>query len=111
VNGVLITVLKRTANPDLIENYAGDAVRETRLLDPLCDQLIEGQTFRLTDPSEMPEGFCPWAWSDIHKEILAIAGGADFRPWIAREGLAIACCTDAFRPVCFKIEREEGDAD
>jgi len=106
--GIAITVLKRTANVDLIEAYAGDAVREKRLVEPLCDQLDEGQVFHLSDPSEMPEGFCPWAWSDLHKEILAIAGGGDFRPWIAEEGVAIACCTDAFRPVCFKIEREEG---
>ena len=104
---IKITVLKRMANPDLIAAYAGDKVREERLVSPQCGTFTDGQEFLLSDPSEVPDGFCAWAWADIHREILAIAGGSDLTPWIKKPGLAIACCTDGFRPVVFKVERME----
>jgi uncharacterized repeat protein (TIGR04076 family) len=44
----------------------------------LCDRFTEGQEFIVGDTGAMPEGFCPWA-----------------------------CCTDAIRPVMFKVERLE----
>jgi len=104
---VRITVLKCMANTELVETYMGDTVRESRLANPTCGVLREGQEFLLSDPSELPEGFCAWAWADIHREILAISGGSSLEPWLKRPGLAIACCTDGFRPVVFKIERGE----
>ena len=104
---IKITVLKRMANPDLIAEYAGDRVRDARLVSPQCGLFEDGQEFLLSDASELPEGFCAWAWADIHREILAISGGSDMTPWIKKPGLAIACYTDGFRPVVFKIERAE----
>ncbi|MBU1050335.1 TIGR04076 family protein [Candidatus Bipolaricaulota bacterium] len=59
----------------------------------------------LSDPSEVPDGFCAWAWADTHREIRSISGGSDFGPSLKQPGLAVACCTDAFRPVALKIER------
>lgn len=100
-----ITVLKRTADIDLIEEYMGDKVKADRLAAPMCDHLEDGQEFILDDLAKVPEGFCAWAWSDMHKEILSIATGGDMRPWVKHPGTAIACCTDAFRPVVFKLER------
>ncbi len=102
---VKITVVKCMANPDLVNEYMGEAVKAKRLAEPKCSVLREGQVFLLSDPSEVPDGFCAWAWSDIHREILAISAGGDLGPWLKQPGLAIACCTDAFRPVAFKIER------
>ena len=102
---VKITVLKCLAHPDLVEEYMGDAVKPARLASPHCGVFKEGQAFVLGDPSEVPEGFCAWAWADIHREILAISSGGNLDPWLKRPGLAIACCTDGFRPVVFKIER------
>ena len=102
---IKITVLKRMANPDLIAEYAGDKVRDARLASPQCGLFTDGQEFLLSDASELPEGFCARAWADIHREILAISGGSDMTPWLKKAGLAIACCTDGFRPVVFKIER------
>jgi uncharacterized repeat protein (TIGR04076 family) len=52
----------------------------------------------------MPEGFCPWAWADIRKEILAAATGSDLS-WIKKPGTIITGCTDWFRPVIFRVER------
>lgn len=104
---VKITVLKCLAHPDLVEEYMGDEVKEARLASPSCGVLKEGQEFLLSDASVVPEDFCAWAWADIHREILAISGGSHLGPWLKRPGLAIACCTDGFRPVVFKIERGE----
>jgi uncharacterized repeat protein (TIGR04076 family) len=104
---VKITILKRMANPDLIAEYAGDKVRETRLASPQCGLFADGQEFTLSDASEVPDGFCAWAWADIHREILAISAGGDLTPWLKKPGVAIACCSDGFRPVVFKIERGE----
>jgi len=102
---VKITVLKCLAHPDLVREYMGDEVKDARLATPRCGALKEGQEFLLTDPSVVPDGFCAWAWADIHREILAISAGGSLEPWLKRPGLAIACCTDGFRPVVFKIER------
>jgi len=102
---VKITVLKCLAHPDLVEEYMGNAVKPERLEDPRCGVFEEGQVFVLPDASVIPDGFCAWAWADIHREILAISSGGNLDPWLKRPGLAIACCTDGFRPVVFKIER------
>ena len=102
---VKITVLKCLAHPDLVEEYMGEAVKADRLASPRCGVFEEGQEFVLPDASVVPEGFCSWAWADIHREILAISSGGNLDPWLKRPGLAIACCTDGLRPVVFKIER------
>lgn len=102
---VKITVLKRIANQDLAELYMGD---ETKAKDILpCPRFEEGQAFVTDDPSTPPDGFCGWAWVDIHREIFSILRGADLRPWTKEPGMAVACCTDGFRPVVFKIERAD----
>ena len=68
-----------------------------------CDAYKQGQEFILESPG-MPEGFCAWAWADIHREVIAISAGANL-PFIKQDGTAVVCCTDAIRPVIFKIER------
>ena len=98
-----ITVLKRLAHQDLIDEYMGDEYK-ARDLAP-CPNFEDGQTFVCDSPGVPPEDFCAWAWSNIHKEIVAIMSGGSFTPWVNQEGVAIACCTDGFRPVVFKIER------
>ncbi|MCK5695641.1 MAG: TIGR04076 family protein [Desulfobacula sp.] len=52
----------------------------------------------------IPENFCPWAWADIRKDIMAIANGAQFS-WSKEKGMTISGCTDWFKPVLFKIEK------
>ena len=85
-----ITVLKRTIHQDLYKQVRG---REGKL----CNLFREGQEFILTSPYKPPEGFCQWAWADIRQYILAA--------WSGPEYATVACCTDGFRPVFFKIER------
>jgi uncharacterized repeat protein (TIGR04076 family) len=96
-----ITVLRRTLNRDLADEYLiteGDF--------GACDQFSDGQEFVSENPFTMPEGFCPWAWADIRGDIMTIAAGGDL-PWIKQRGTTITGCTDWFRPVIFKVERVE----
>jgi uncharacterized repeat protein (TIGR04076 family) len=44
-----------------------------------------------------PEGFCEWAWADVRSYVSANFHGGDFP--------TVACRTDGFRPVFFRIER------
>jgi uncharacterized repeat protein (TIGR04076 family) len=92
-----ITVLKRTIHQDLVDEYLKEPMAQ-------CEQFHDGQEFVVESPWSAPEGFCVWAWADIRKEIFAILLGANL-PWAKPSNVAIACCTDGFRPVIFKVER------
>lgn len=91
-----ITVLRREFYEDLVAEYAAQPTYSR------CGRYEDGQEF-IVDPYTMPEGFCPWAWADIHREIIAMSHDAVY-PWF-KENAIIACCTDGLRPVVFKIEK------
>ena len=95
-----ITVVKKFIAEDLINEFAHDDVKQ-KFLDS-CPAFEINQEFILEKPSP-PEGFCPWAWADIHRDLIAVMGGGGL-PWMKDDGLAMVCCTDGFRPVVFKIE-------
>lgn len=95
-----ITVVKRMVNRDLVEAYLdvdGEFVA--------CERFVEGQEFMIEEPFVMPEGFCAWAWADIRGDIMTVFAGGDL-PWMKQRGMTITGCTDWFRPVIFKVERE-----
>ena len=95
-----ITVLKRTLNQDLIEEYLDESCQEmTR-----CERFEEGQEFVIDQIFALPEGFCAWAWADIRQDLLSMAIGGNL-PGVKQSGLTITGCTDWFRPVIFKVER------
>jgi len=99
-----ITVLKRTINQDLIDEYLEDPYKAIGL----CECFEEGQEF-VIDPSAMPEDFlsrCAWARADIRRDILTVAYGGDM-PGMKQRGTVITGCTDWLRPVIFKVERME----
>ena len=96
-----ITVLQCMANEALAEEYRKPEIN-ARYPVP-CTVFKEGDEFLLTGWDTPPEGFCAWAWADIHKEIMLVMSGGN-HIGMKQEGLAIACCTDAFKPVVFKIE-------
>lgn len=100
-----ITVLKRVANPKIVDEYMGDEPKAGNVIP--CQNFQDGQEFVLDSWAAPPEGFCTWAWADIHKYILLVMSGGDFTPWVKQKGTAIACCTDGYRPVVFKLERIE----
>jgi uncharacterized repeat protein (TIGR04076 family) len=92
-----ITVLKRTINQDIIDEYLDGEMGP-------CDSFQESQEFVVESPFAPPDGFCPWAWADMRKDIFTVVLGGNF-PWVKPRGTTITCCTDGFRPVIFKIER------
>jgi uncharacterized repeat protein (TIGR04076 family) len=95
---VRITVLKKLRVNEVFEKYAKN-------LDPKCPVLRVGDVFEVKpEEIEMPEGFCSWAWADIHRDVAHLALGGDF-PWIKQRGTMISSCTDGLRPVIFKLER------
>ena len=97
-----ITVLKRTLNQDLIDEYMEDTYKDHGP----CQCFEDGQLFFI-DPSEAPQDFCdccPWAWADIRGDIMTVFAGGDL-PWMKQSGTVITGCTDWFRPVIFKVER------
>ena len=99
-----ITVLRKTEpEQDLVQEYLYASLREKGY--GACPAFETWQEF-VVDSTKVPEGFCNWAWADIQRDVVAVALGADF-PWIKQRGTTITCCTDAFRPVIFKVERME----
>ena len=90
-NSCKITVLKKTLHSDLYQQYRDKPGQ-------LCTVLEEGQEFIVTSPYRPPEGFCHWAWADIRQYIMEVYSGG--------EDVVVACCTDGFRPVTFKLERD-----
>jgi uncharacterized repeat protein (TIGR04076 family) len=98
---VKITVLKKTLNPELAEQYCIDSVTS-------CPCFEAGQVF--TCGLAKPEGFCDWAWRDIHPMVAVLLTGGNFshgifKGWMKNDGTMIGCCTDGIRPVIFGIER------
>ncbi len=92
-----ITVVKRTLIQEVADEHLGpDAIQP-------CHRFTDGQEFTVSSPSGMPENFgCSWAWSDIYPTLVSVWGKND-------DHCTIACCTDGYRPVIFKIELIEGD--
>ncbi|MCF8077144.1 MAG: TIGR04076 family protein [Desulfotignum sp.] len=95
-----ITVIKRTVNQDLIDDYLKNFPKNSSP----CSTFQEGDEFLVTSEFNMPENFCHWAWADIRREILAVINDASYN-WYQKPGVVIAGCTDWFRPVYFKIEK------
>lgn len=104
---VKITVLKTTFDKELAEQYGAPG------LGP-CPMLLEGQTF-YADYAK-PEGFCDEAWKAIYQYVFALAHGAGdgvfyYGDWIRKSGVAICSCNDGLRPVIFKLEATDEDAE
>ena len=102
MKGIKITVIKTSTFKDL-QTYAVSEIKP-------CHVLKEGQEFTTT--YEKPNGFCDWAWNDIHPYVSAMLAGGNFaegmyKGWMKDKNTVIACCTDGLRPVVFRIEKIE----
>lgn len=97
---VKITVLKRTLNQEIADEYRSDAKE-------LCELFTEGQEFiaEETCPYGPPKDFCPFAWNDIYKFFMSLKQDGGFPADMKDEHQVIACCTDGVRPVIFKLQR------
>jgi len=96
---IKITVLKTLVQKDF-QSYCGVPIEK-------CPCFSDGQVFYTT--YEKPEGFCDWAWKDIHPYIVSFLTGGDFTEgifegWMKDKNTMIACCTDGIRPVIFELK-------
>ena len=101
---IRITVVKKWNMKELYGEKPGGL---TPVTEPVCEYFREGQEFIIDfaeDDPLMPKGFCSGAWHDIFRWLSALRYGGDFG-WIEEEGAILACCTDALRPVVFRLER------
>ena len=92
-----ITVLKRMFFQELADDFCQPDTS-------ICSAFSDGQEF-VVEGLEQPEGFCSWAWNDIHKCYMTLLKGGSFEPWMKENNNIIACCTVGIRPVVFNIER------
>jgi len=96
-----ITVVKKNYDADLVKKYSNFGSDHGP-----CPVFEEGQVF--VCGMDMPEGFCGWAWDDLHKLVFAALGGANFNEIVEfsskDDHVGIACCTDPYRPVVFLVE-------
>ena len=99
-----ITVIERSFRQDFVEQYVEAERKKT--LGP-CEVFTVGQTFIVDAAASMPQGFCPWAWSDIYKVLVGYYANGSFDMWTQGGNTIIACCTDGTRPVYFKIDKIE----
>ncbi len=93
------TVVQRGVNRDLADAYLKKPENCSA-----CTRVADHQEFIISNPFEMPQGICPWAWADIRPFILTIASGGSLGMMKNRH-TALATCSDLFRPVTFKIEK------
>ena len=58
---------------------------------------------------------CDYAWACMRDFVLAIAQGAGYilgeGNWLKEKDMAIVTCNDGIKPVVFKVERTDTDAD
>ena len=106
MNRVKITVLKKTFDQELADEYGANG------LGP-CPMLRHGDVF-FADYAK-PDGFCDEAWKAIYQYVFALAHGSGkelfyYGDWIRKPGVAICSCNDGIRPVIFKLEATDEPA-
>jgi len=99
---VKITVERKLKMSDIFGKQIPKSIKKGAEED--CPRLKVGQEFLVMEDGQMPAGFCGWAWHDVHRELTHLRFGGDF-PWMEEPGVVYACCTDALRPVIFKLQR------
>ena len=94
-----ITVLKTTLDKELAEEYGVPGLGA-------CPMMKEGQV----------DGFCDEAWKAVYQYVFALSHGTGdglfyYGDWIRKPGVAVCSCNDGLRPVIFKIEATEEEAE
>ena len=105
---VKVTVAKRCNYNDLFPENPPIGYVDELMQGPVCPVFKEGQEFIIDSAhiDDVPEGFCSGAYVAIYWQMmhLLLGGSCD---WAIPPTAALACCTDGFRPVIFKLERIE----
>lgn len=104
---VKITVLKATLDEELVKEYGVEGLT-------VCPLVEEGQVFYAD--YRKPEGLCDEAWKGMFQHAFALAHGAATEQiyggvWVRKPGVSICSCNDGLRPVIFKLEATDEDAE
>lgn len=104
------TVIKKLAFEDLIREYHAGFPEDVQDHTCGCFQLGDEFIFQAGAPNPVnTQGFCPWAYCDIQRDIEVMKSGGS-QNWMKNPETFITCCTDGLRPVVFKLERlQEGN--
>ncbi len=90
-NKCKITCIKKTLQTELIAQYhKGDPIVP-------CTQFEVGDVYYATT-TELPDGFCAWAFGDISREIALVAYDE------TQKTSKVTCCTSGYHNVYFYIE-------
>lgn len=100
---VKITVLSVELKQDLIEQYGYPKMEK-------CLRHKEGETF-ITD-FRQPDGLCEDAWYYMEKFLFTLAHTKEALFWNdwSRQGKAVVCCNDGYRPVTFLLKTLDEEA-
>jgi len=72
-----ITVIKKAFHKDVIDTH----LRQLSDQAEICGVFEEEQVFIVDGPfPSKPDGFCDWAWTDIHKVVALTMMGANPTP-------------------------------
>lgn len=100
---IKISVLKGLSRSEVFGDDIPDIIDKPKSSNDKCGRHTAGQTFISID-LKRPEGFCDWAFTDIHKDLVFLAYGNKFNGF---DKIQYAACTDGTNPVIFKLERLE----
>lgn len=104
---VKITVVKVTFNSDLADKYAVAGY-------PPCLIHTVGQVF-YSNGWQKPSGLCDYAWNSMRDMVLCVAQKGGYilgeGNWLKHSDMAIVSCSDGIKPVIFKVEATDTDAD
>ncbi len=100
---IKISVLKGLSCSEVFGDKIPDIIDKSKGSDGRCGRHTAGQTFISFD-LQRPEGFCDWAFADIHRDLVFLAYGNKFNKV---DKIQYAACTDGTNPVIFKLERME----
>ncbi|MHA2083961.1 MAG: TIGR04076 family protein [Candidatus Thorarchaeota archaeon] len=98
---IRITVLKGLSRSEVFGDDIPDIIDKPKSPGGRCGRHTTGQTF-ISDDLRKPEGFCDWAFTDIHRDLTYLAFGNKFNDF---DKIQYAACTDGTNPVIFKLER------
>lgn len=100
-----ITVLETTFNKGLADKYAGEGLTP-------CTYNTPGMVF-YSNGWQKPKGLCDNAWKSMLEYVMTLSHGGEnfYNGWMKNKKSAIVSCNDGFRPVIFKIEATDEDAE
>ncbi len=97
-------MIATTFNEEIAKKYAAEGLTA-------CTYNTVGQIF-YSDGWQKPAGLCDNAWLCMREYVFALSHGGKnfFDGWLKDENVAIISCNDGTRPVVFKIEATDEDA-